>query len=695
MAENWQRIEEIVARALELPPEKRPELLEEIKRQDPRLARDAGELLEACEEASKAPPILLEQEDPPEHKVDSSIGRYRLLRKLGTGGMASVFLAERTDGEFEHSVAVKILRRELGDGPFVQRFEAERQILARLRHRHIARLFDGGQTPSGQPFIVMDRIDGLPIDRYCESRSLTIPQRLKLLRQVCEAVHYAHQNLVVHRDLKPSNILVNTAGEPFLLDFGIAKLLDATTLVGQESTATEWRAATPSYSSPEQLRGEPITTASDVYSLGVLLYRLLTGDVPFGPDAARWLVAKIEDEPITPPSRSFDAARLVEDQRTARRRLRGDLDSIVSKALRPEPTLRYASAEQLGEDLDRFLDGRAVHARPGTFVYRATKAVRRNKKATAMAVGVFLLCLAFGLSMSLQAQALACARDRAQAQRDRAEGVSEFLVDMFRISHPKDSKVSSVSSKKLLDFATKRIFNETADKPMIKADLLETVGRVYHSFGHTEEAGALLRVAYGLRIDLLGETSAETAENLRFLAMVAQDEGRFQEALDLVRRARDVHRQTDTSGELLAADLLLEAQIFAIVDHSVAEGLFQEALTLFEQSVGVRSWQVAATLSGLGASLSVLGKTSEAKTALSRSLDIFHSLFGLRHPYVISTMNSLTRVLLEQRRYEECEEMARATLWILQEAVPKSHKEIRVSLNQLGLCLEGQEVKRI
>jgi len=344
----------------------------------------------------------------------SVFGSYRVLRLLAEGGMGEVYLAERTDAEFEKQVAIKRIRPGLGTREILERFRRERQLLADLEHPNVARLLDGGSTPDGLPYLVMEYVDGVPIDRWCGERGLSVEERLRLFLRVCDGVHYAHRNLVVHRDLKPSNILVDRAGTPKLLDFGIAKVLEAgggaVDGAPADAAATTFRALTPRYASPEQIRGDRITTSTDVYSLGVVLYELLAGRSPYRDTATGGLERAVCEEAPTRPSRAAAAA---DDGATRRRRARltGDLDNIVLRALAKDAERRYASAEDLAADIRRHLDGLPVAARPDTAAYRLSKFVRRNRGLTAAVAGVIAV-LAVALSVTLDAQRRAAAGER-------------------------------------------------------------------------------------------------------------------------------------------------------------------------------------------------------------------------------------------------------------------------------------------
>ena len=426
--EEWRRIKAVAAEAWDRPSPDRAafvaaacagdaQLRSEVERllqsadtatdlyEDP-LWPAAADLASAFDEVTAAAPPL----------IGMRVGPYRIVRELGRGGMGQVYLAERSDGEFEQRVAVKFVSN-LPTTALLQRFRAERRILATLDHPNIARLMDGGATPDGHPYLVMEYVAGVPIDEFCVSSDLTINERLELVRRVCDAVQYAHQHLVIHRDLKPRNILVTADGTPKLLDFGIAKLLDSE-LTTAESTRTMFRLVTPETASPEQVRGEPITTATDVYALGGLLYRLLTGQTPYevqAPTDAEWIRAICEQTPRA-PSRRGDSQR--DGGRRDSPSIDRDIDLIVLKALRKEPERRYATVNELSDDLKRYLNGRPIKAGPDDRLYRARKFVGRNRVGLAAAVAVGVALTAGTLATARQAQIAGRERARAQGRFD-------------------------------------------------------------------------------------------------------------------------------------------------------------------------------------------------------------------------------------------------------------------------------------
>lgn len=376
-------------------------------------------------------------------KVPERIGEYKIIRLIGSGGMGLVYLAQRGDSTFSQTVALKVIKKGMDSEDILHRFEMERQLLSGLNHPNIARLIDGGTTDDGRPFFALEFVDGQPIDKYCDTNKLSTRDRLSLFRKVCSAVHYAHQNLIVHRDLKPGNVLINPQGDPKLLDFGIAKLLNPTLFQAVAVTGPSVRLMTPEYASPEQVKGEPITTASDIYSLGVMLYELLTGRRPYKfktrlqqeivrivceepPEKPSTVISRADDEPVGEgKTRRVDPTTIAETREGGldrlRRRLRGDIDDIVLKALEKTPTRRYQSAEQFSEDINRHLTGEPVIARPPSISYRAAKFVERNRGKVLAAAAVALALVAGTIGTSVQWARAEQARQEEHEQRNAAE----------------------------------------------------------------------------------------------------------------------------------------------------------------------------------------------------------------------------------------------------------------------------------
>ena len=445
--DRWQRVEQVLDIALTTEPAQWPAILDETCSTDPELRREVEALLRRVATAQhylEVPPAAIaaaviaeaRESTAGERNEGRRVGVYQIVREIGRGGMSRVFLAERADGQFTQQVALKLLRLGLDSEIDQERFRAERQILASLNHPNIARLLDGGVTDDGLPYLVLEHVDGVPIDRYCRDRALPVRERLALFLTVAEAVQYAHQNLVVHRDLKPSNILVTADGTVKLLDSGLAKLLQTDAAEpAPRTTRMGHRWMTPEYAAPEQIRSEPITTLTDVYQLGAVLYELLAGRVPFAAGNLHELeTAVLGVEPEPPSSAAVrDGSSVIGRRHTdpwaLRRALRGDLDTIVLRALRKEQEQRYASVEAMAEDIRRHQAGQPVRARRQTVTYRARRFIGRHRWGLAAAAVAALLLMGGGLRERTL-------RERAEAEAGKARAVGDYLVSVFDVSNP-------------------------------------------------------------------------------------------------------------------------------------------------------------------------------------------------------------------------------------------------------------------
>src|SRR6185295_13117200 len=550
-SERWHEVDRLFADALDRPPAERPAYLDEACGGDAVLRREVERLLAADQAGSRflvSSPGELLRLVLDRQEEGGSLGPYRLLRKIGSGGMGTVYLARREDEHYQRDVAVKVLRSGLATTEAFHRFLAERQILANLEHPNIARLYDGGSTDDGRPYLVMELVEGVPVDQYCDQHRLTVDQRLALFQKICAAVQYAHQNLLVHRDLKPANILITPEGEPKLLDFGIAKRLAPQPGSSLQETRTGLRMLTPSHASPEQVRGEAITTASDVYSLGVILFELLAGRGPYQISAELQYEierATCEQEPdrpsaalLRPGSPSAEETALARKTRpqALARRLRGDLDNIVLTALRKEPRRRYGSASQLAEDLERHLQNLPVTARPDTLRYRTRKFVRRHRTAVAATVAVILLVAGAVASLAAQGRVLA-------QERDKARYALSFLVDTFKQADPYHTQGERLTAREILDQGADRISRELAGQPDVQAAVMDAIGEVDLGLGRYDKAEPLLKRSLALRWQVLGTTSLEVAESLEHLAALRNErsdqagaESHLREALAIRRR---------------------------------------------------------------------------------------------------------------------------------------------------------------
>ena len=560
--ERWARVKELFEAAVDLDPNQRAALLDKECDEDEALRSEIESLLKSDEQTDgfiEQPAFAIPSDLFPDNVEEPFVGRqfgaYQLIREIGRGGLGAVYLAARADDEYRKQVAIKVIRRGLDTDDIIRRFRNERQILAQLDHPNIARLIDGGTTDDGLPYFVMEYVNGEPIGAYCDAHALTTTERLNLFCKVCAAVTFAHQNLVIHRDLKPSNILVTQEGEPKLLDFGIAKLLSAGDELFTE-TVPALRVMTPEYASPEQVKGEKITTTSDVYSLGVLLYELLTGQRPYrlktrSPEEIARAIT--EQEPERP---STVYAEHPNPKTQNPKSLRGDLDNIVLMAMRKDPARRYTSVGQFSEDIRRHLEGLPVIARKDTVVYRATKFVRRNKIGVAAAAVVFLTLIGGIVATTWQAkralrhaQIAAEQRDRAQKQAVKAERVTTFLQNVLGFSDP--SWASSNPNRKrdatvseALDEAARRAEKELANEPEALAAVHLTIGNTYRTQSRYPEAEPHLRVALEIRRRVLGPNNPETGQSMVNLAEWCVVTGRYAEAEPLFRDAVAIFRAT-------------------------------------------------------------------------------------------------------------------------------------------------------
>ncbi|HMD28129.1 MAG TPA: serine/threonine-protein kinase [Steroidobacteraceae bacterium] len=637
------------------------------------------------------------------------IGPYRVLRTLGVGGMGEVFLAERADAEFEQQVAIKVVFGGTVARSVQSRLKSERQILAQLDHPNIAHLMDGGSLPDGSAYIVMEFVDGVPIDEFCDLHRLDMAARLKLFQTVCAAVHYAHQNLIVHRDLKPSNILVTEAGIPKLLDFGIAKLLDQRQ-AGHHTlavTQADLRLMTPDHASPEQVRGQIITTSSDVYVLGVLLYELLTGTRPFFIPSMR--LSEIEraicekDPPL--PSQSIgtenspDAQVIAAGRRTSvnrlRRILRGDLDNIVIMAMRKEPERRYASAQQMASDIERHLDGKPVVARRDTLSYRTAKFVRRNWLPVAAGVSAAVMVLAFATMTYVQSLRVAAERDRVAEQRERAEReraraeeVSSFLVNLFKLSDPEENRGNQVTARELLDSGAKRLHAGLKDQPETKAALLSTVGAVYDSLGQYQDALPLLNESLQL-LPLSHDTSrVNTLLELGQAHMGAGDlagaEAPLQEAMHLSQR--EFGAASQESGHALWTLGMLRVQQG---QYDEAKALYSRSLTMLETS-GAPQTDISAVLDDLATVYTREQQWALAKRTYERSLDIDRRVLGDDHPRVMRRLNNLAIVAQNMGDLPQAENLYREAIPRYERTYGERHFETASAKGNFGLLLQRE-----
>jgi serine/threonine-protein kinase len=717
-----------------------------------RLAADTSGALEP--EALKESPLWQELNVEPEARSPEvpagRIGRWRVLGELGRGGMGVVYLVERADGEFEQRAALKLLHPSLASAEALRRVEQERQILAGLEHPGIARLLDGGRADDGRPYLVMERVEGRPIDRYCDEERLTVAARLRLFVAVGRAVEHAHRSLVVHRDIKPSNIVVTDSGEVKLLDFGIAKLLQPEA-AAEPLTGTITRILTPDYASPEQVLGGAITVASDVYQLGLLLYELLTGRRPYRVGSVSALeieraVCHLEPRRPSaivgapapapgPEERAADeiAARRRTTPRALARRLRGDLDTIVLQALRKEPERRYASVAHLVEDVERHLAALPVRARGDSFGYRAARLALRHRATVASALLGVLLLVGWAVTATRQAAAIGRQRDRAQAEAAKARQVKELVVRLFEGVQPAEARGRELSARELLDRGWASLEDELAGQPEVQAELLETVGGAYRELGVYDRARRLLdralelaRAQEGadprrlpaallghgrLRRDLgeydaaeaelrealelrraLGPVDPEVATILSDLAMTVHHRGDYRQGEELFRQALAMRRELFGDAHPEVAESLdeLGTSLRHQARYAEAELLLREALELRRRVLPERHPQLATSLSNLALVVQNLGRLEEAEALLREALEIVVAVRGEGHLYTAVTMNNLARLLRARGDLDAAEPLLRQALVVRRQTLGEAHPQVAMNLNDLGRLLEDR-----
>jgi eukaryotic-like serine/threonine-protein kinase len=693
--------------ALDVPLGRREEWLSELESREPAIATQLRRLLDA-EATEKFASFLNEPVAPApaaHAHAGQMLGNFRILRELGHCGMAVVYLAERADGHYSQLVALKVLRFGLTGSQAQFHFAQERQILASLDHQSIARLIDAGITPAGLPYLVMEYVEGVPIDRYCDQQRLSVDTRLKLFLQVADAVRYAHRHLIVHRDLKPSNIVVTSEGTVKLLDFGIAKLLAPGRFEhAAPATRDGMRLMTPEYASPEQVRGDQITTATDIYQLGLLLYVLLTGREPY-PVRGRTPIEAFrvicESEPV-PPSTAIGStqaddqahAQLIEaisvtratSPNRLRRSLRNDLDAILLKALRKEPTQRYTSIESFIADIRRHQQGLTVSAYRGVWAYRAAKFLRRHAKVLAVAA-VSVLTITF-LTTWYTIQ-LANERNRAQLEAASATQVAEFLASVFRGSQSRVAN-GSTTARELLDRGAERIESELAGQPAIKARLLNVIGDVYVQYDLYEQAQPLLERALQQNTQLFGRNSKEAADSLAILATIASNRDELQKARDLYEEALRIREQTLGPDHIAVADTLaaLSTSFARLGDAPSAMRNSERALDIYKRQVAPDDERILTATNTLATAAIDGGDLRRAGVEWEQLLPRIERSLGTNHRNYASTLGSLAYLKLELGEYEGVEQLLKRSIQIYEQLYGPDHGSINMRRIVLGLLYQ-------
>jgi len=688
---RWSRVQSIFDAASELEPGARPAFLDRECGEDAELRGEVESFLATLGGQtdyigdSVRDTLQSALERIQGFEAGSRVGPYRLIRKIGQGGMASVYLADRADREFERQVAIKFTRPEVSAAEMSRRFRVERQILANLDHPNIARMLDGGLSDSGIPYLVMEYVDGVPIDEYCRGRQLSVREIVELFRAVCSAVEYAHHRLVIHRDIKPSNILVTQDGVPKLLDFGIAKLLTPSADTAALTRPTQ-RLMTVEYASPEQILGDPVTTATDVYALGLVLYELITLSRPF--DAGTTSPLELQKKICTtdPPRPS----KVVADRALARA-LDGDLDHIILMAVRKEPKERYGSVERFSEDLNAWLDGFPVSARRGTTRYRAVKFARRHRVGIAVVALFLVLLAAFSVGMGVLALRLARERNTARQERERATQVSAFLSNLFQGADPYRAKGAELTARELLDEGSKRIETNLAGQPVARAAVLNTMAAAYQHLGDLDDAQRLYAAEAEAYRQADGERSIGRADSIRKLADVMRQRGDLPAAETHLREALAIQQAMlgPTDKQLSHSWNNLGLVVQARGRAAEARDLFRRAVEISQKYPSERL-ETLTMMSNLGAALADTGDWDEAEKVLRDVLERRRELLGDRHPQAPRSMNRLGHLLLVKGSYPQAEHLLRDALAVYSRILPIDFPDRLVVLNNLAHVLQNE-----
>jgi len=669
--QEWQCLQSVFDVAAELRPEERSSYLDEACRGDAGLRLRVESLLLSVEGETAFLDALGQGVSAslmtPMPGIGGRLGSYEITGIIGRGGMGVVYRATRADDAYRKDVAIKVAALGLLTSDLRGRFLRERQILANLDHPNIARLHDGGTTPEGVPFVVMEFVDGIPIDDYCEKHALTPRARIELMIHVARAVDYAHRHLVVHRDLKPDNIFVTDDGEPKLLDFGIAKALgpEGAGLNGSETIDSQ-RLLTPDYASPEQLQGGAITTATDVYQFGVLLYELLTGKRPFR----------------TTGSSLGELERAICEVPPAKPDLDADLDRILLQTLEKDPTRRYISAGALADDLQRYLDGFPVLARTPSWSYSTAKFVRRHKFGVAVASLLVMLLAGFGIGMSILA--------RRTAQEARiANQTTEFLLGLFQANDPIQGRGDKITARELLDRGAAQLDRTSNQDPVVKAGLLDSIGAIYNTLGSSDKARQMLEQTLSLRRARLPGDEVGLAGTLARLADVETNLSHYDRAIALSQESLAVYRRVFRDNDERIAQRLAQISTdhFELDHPQQSESYEREALALSTRLVGRHDPHTLEMIADFGTILDLEGKMMEAEPYYLEYLAAARTTSPPNLPAVGDGLLWIGMNHYRQGRFAEAEQELRNADSIFRQTYPNGHPIIAKSQDVLVLAL--------
>ncbi len=700
-SDQWQKIGIIFEEALKLDEPERTEFLLNACEGDSEVLSEVRSLIDAD---TNVPSVLKGQASdainiqPRKNYEGEIIGNYKIIKQIAEGGMGSVFLAERADGQFEQKVALKLIKPGMNSSEIIKRFQFERQILAGLQHPNIARLLDGGLTEENLPYFTMEYVEGENIDEYCNKNNLSINERLKLFEKVCNAIQYAHQNLVIHRDLKPSNIIIKKDGTVKLLDFGIAKVFAEDDSFEQSVlTRTGLFVMTPEYASPEQIRGETITTSTDIYSLGLILYRLITGEKAYeiktkSPLELEKVICYTEPSKPSSAIKSLQVKNKIKAKKISHlhktgldkliKTLSGDLDNICLMALRKEPERRYSSAEQFQQDIENYLEGRPVAARQNTIYYRTNKFIIRHKIAVISAFSIILIGATLTTFYFIQ---LKKERDKAQIEAQKAEQVSEFLKNIFKLSDPYEARGETITARELLDKGAQKINQELSNQPDVKATMLSLIGGVYTNLGLFDKSEILLIKALDLR-NKYNSNSIEEAKSLRDLGQLYTYKGEYSKADTLLTKALGIYKNNSLKEDNNYGWILgnLAWVYKSRGNYSKSESYYKKALKILKKNKE-NNEELLTMMNNFALELHEEGNYEDAEKMFDETLELQKKLYGDKpHPEISTTTYNLAELLRDRGKYDEAEKMFKTSLSMDMQLSGPENPDVAYSLQGLA-----------